>query len=327
MAKLYTITGNLLAETTAYYDVVKSGKTHRATREDFQVGGKGINASRLVSLIGGESKAIYFAGGLVGERCRDWLERQAFATKGFELAGGTRSGWVVRAEGNAETTYLGKDVPVSLKAWSDALDWIEKQAEAGDGVALCGSVPGWNEELAKRWERFVRENGERFTLGVDSYGPPLKDAVGLPLEIVKINRKEFSLLVGEKVSAGTMRRHLQGLKRRYPVKNWVVTNGGGAVMGIDRDGNFFKVEPQKVEEVSPVGSGDVLWGGLLHEILNGKSPTDSLLTAMPWATANAASAGICTFDPKEWPPLPQSALTFGGRWRLPELPRGDGITT
>ncbi len=308
MPKLFTITGNLLAETTAYYDAVKSGKTHRARSESFQVGGKGINASRLVALVGGRTVAVYFSGGTTGERCRQWLTGQKFATRHFELEGETRSGWVVRVPGKAETTYLGRDVPISAQAWSEALDWIEKQAETGDGVALCGSVPGWNEELAKRWASFVKGNAERLTLGVDTYGPPLKASVGLPLEVIKINRKEFSLLVGEKVALSTMRRHLLGQKQSSPVKSWVVTNGAGAVMGVGADGVIFKIEPQKVVEVSPVGSGDVLWGGLLHGMLHGKKLTEALLTAMPWATANAAAEGICTFTPADWPPLPTTSL-------------------
>lgn len=310
MPKLFTITGNLLAETTAYYDAVKSGKTHRALNESFQVGGKGINASRMTALLGSETVAVCFAGGATGERCRQWLSTQTFAAKCFELNGETRTGWVVRVPDKPETTYLGKDIPVSAKSWSDALDWIEIEAKAGDGVALCGSVPGWNDELSARWGRFIKKNAERLTLGVDSYGPPLKASVELPLEVVKINRKEFSLLVGEPVGLNTMGRHLRRLKQQFVVKSWVVTNGAGAVMGIDADGGIFKVMPQKIREVSPVGSGDVLWGGLLHGLMRGKALTDALMMAMPWASANAAAEGICTFDPKEYAPLPKASLTY-----------------
>lgn len=316
MPVLYTITGNLLAETTAYYLEDRKGETQRAYEERFQVGGKGINASRLMALVGGETMAVYFGGGAVGERCRSWLEQQAFPSKSFIIEGETRSGWVVRAQGQPETTYLGKDISVSAEAWATALNWIGQQAREGDGVVLCGSVPGWNEALAKQWEHFVRSNVGRLQIGMDSYGPPLKTAASLPLSIIKINRKEFSQLIAEEVTDATIQQQLAKVGREYPVSNWLVTNGPGALFGITEKKNLFSIEPEKIQEISPVGSGDVLWGGLWYGILEkGQRPEEALLTAIPWATANAASDGVCTFTPGEWPALAETVLHWYGRLR------------
>ena len=43
---LYTLTGNLLAERTLEFDHWSPGRTQRAKRETFQVGGKGFNVSQ-----------------------------------------------------------------------------------------------------------------------------------------------------------------------------------------------------------------------------------------------------------------------------------------
>ena len=47
MLNIFTITGNLLAETTATFDFPKESQTVRAKgKELFQVGGKGINVAK-----------------------------------------------------------------------------------------------------------------------------------------------------------------------------------------------------------------------------------------------------------------------------------------
>lgn len=45
---IFTLTGNLLAERTLTLPAWAPGRTQRAVAESFQVGGKGINVSRML---------------------------------------------------------------------------------------------------------------------------------------------------------------------------------------------------------------------------------------------------------------------------------------
>ncbi len=83
MIPIYTFTANLVAETTYYVDEWGAGKTSRASKERFQVGGKGINASKMLRRLEAETTAVCFPGGVFGEYCQLQLEQDNIPYKGF----------------------------------------------------------------------------------------------------------------------------------------------------------------------------------------------------------------------------------------------------
>jgi 1-phosphofructokinase len=67
---IFTLTGNLLAETTLEFASWSPGKTQRASGETFQVGGKGINVSKMLTRLGAANTALCFTGGAAGSAYR-----------------------------------------------------------------------------------------------------------------------------------------------------------------------------------------------------------------------------------------------------------------
>jgi len=59
---IFTLTGNLLAERTLEFSTWAPGRTQRAQRESFQVGGKGINVAKMLSRLGTPATALCFTG-------------------------------------------------------------------------------------------------------------------------------------------------------------------------------------------------------------------------------------------------------------------------
>src|SRR5437016_3390897 len=109
----YTLTGNLLAERTLEFAHWEPGHLQRAQRETFQVGGKGINVSKMLNRLGAANTALCFTGGATGDECEAWLHERKFVFRAFRGARATRAGTVVRdATGRQrETTFLGPDAP------------------------------------------------------------------------------------------------------------------------------------------------------------------------------------------------------------------------
>jgi 1-phosphofructokinase len=141
---IFTLTGNLLAERTLEFDTWSPGRTQRAKRETFQVGGKGINVSKMLNRLGAPNTALCFAGGATGEECEAWLKARGFVYRAFTSSAATRSGVVVRAAsgGQPETTFLGTDVPPNAAAVRACAEFLDAQGD-GQTLALCGSFPGW----------------------------------------------------------------------------------------------------------------------------------------------------------------------------------------
>lgn len=286
-----TLTGNLLAEWTFELETLEKGTTHRAGTTRFQVGGKGVNVSRILKRLGRESLAIGFAGGPMAELCTEWLEVQSVAHKFFPLDGGVRPGLVIReSKGKSpETTFLGSDLGISAASWKAACQFAG-QSRPG-WVAVCGSIPGWSSS----WLRNIRQLAEAGTrIAVDSYGPPLADFITLPLELVKINRSELDRLFPEAVGLPPLEA-IAHARNCSPVHNWIVTDGPRPIAASFRSGDSLEVIPARIKEVSATGSGDTFLAVLLHKWPADNTFTDALIAATACSTASAASAGIGDF--------------------------------
>src|SRR5471032_371149 len=169
---ILTLTGNLLAERTLEFAAWAPGKTQRARTESFQVGGKGINVSKMLNRLGAPNTALCFTGGASGAECEAWLRERAFNVRAFPTSRPTRTGIVARSRGQAETTFLGVDTPPGAAALRACVEFLESQP-AGTVLAICGSLPGWESadfdalrDLLHRWP-------ERGSLVVDTHGAPL----------------------------------------------------------------------------------------------------------------------------------------------------------
>lgn len=111
MAKIFTLTCNLLAETTLYFKEPSFGKTQRAIKSRFRVGGKGVNVAIFLESLNLEPFNIIFTGSYAGSRSKDFLDSNyKFKTYSIETESPTREGFVLRdAVTSSESTFLGVD--------------------------------------------------------------------------------------------------------------------------------------------------------------------------------------------------------------------------
>jgi len=282
---IFTLTGNLLAERTMEFERWEPGRTHRAARESFQVGGKGINVSRMLNRLGAPNTALCFTGGATGAECESWLEAREFAYRSFASQTPTRAGFIVRGGDHAETTFLGLDVPPDPAALRAAACYLDEQPD-GQVLALCGSFPGWAgagfdpiREAIARWTH-------RGKVVADTYGPPLVWSMAEPIELIKVNASELR---------GVGFASEEALPETPP--RWVVTDGPRAIRIRDADGTEINLEPPQVREISATGSGDVLLACVLHALYHRKMVLrEAVDFGLPYAAANAAHPGIAEWD-------------------------------
>jgi fructose-1-phosphate kinase PfkB-like protein len=285
---IFTLTGNLLAERTLEFDSWSTGRTQRAVRESFQVGGKGINVAKMLARLGAPTTALCFAGGPSGQECETWLATRGFSHRVFRTTVPTRTGTVVRTAATSpaaqpETTFLGPDAAPDVAAIRNCAAFLDAQP-AGQVLAVCGSLPGWNspdlEPLRAAFCRWI----ERGHLAVDTYGPPLAWLASQRTDLVKINALEFATVAPP-----------DSLRPPGSVVRWIVTDGPAKVRVWDGPCQH-EFAPPKVTEISPTGSGDVLFACVLHALYREGSSLDAAVQfALPYAAANAAHPGIAEF--------------------------------
>ncbi len=293
---LYTLTGNLLAERTLEYDTWEIGRTQRATRESFNTRGKGVNVSNMLARLGTESTALIFAGGASGAESEAWLRQRGLTYHAFATQSPSRTGTVIWSEQQPETTFLGPNIAPDESAVAACADYL-RQLPDGQVLALCGSFPGWDEvyfaPLRDEIDRWV----SRGQLYADVYGPPLHGIINQPVELIKINRQEFDAFYPEAERTESVEKRLQSARDKWPVKNWVISNGPDSVWVQSGEDAPREFTPPKIVEVSPTGSGDVLFAVMLHALQVKKlSLADAVAYSLPYASANAAHMGVADFD-------------------------------
>lgn len=297
---VFTLTGNLLAERTLEFETWSPGRTQRATRETFQVGGKGINVSKMLTRLGVANTALCFAGGATGAECESWLRARNFSFHAFPTATPTRTGTVTRGGGHDETTFLGADAAPDHDAIEACATFLN--AQATDSVlAICGSLPGWETPAYDVLREALHRWPERGALIVDTYGPPLRWLADETAAFVRINRTELDSLfttADRKTSGGEL---LRRARDRYRARRWAVTDGPAPVWFIGEHSDPETIFPPRVQEVSATGSGDVMLACVLHaRFYQGLSWRDAVAWSLPLAAANAAHAGVAEF------PLPDA---------------------
>jgi 1-phosphofructokinase len=292
---LFTLTGNLLAERTLEFETWSPGRTQRAQRASFQVGGKGINVSKMLSRLGASNTALCFTGGHSGAECEAWLRERQVAFRSFPSTTPTRSGTVVRGRGHGETTFFTPDVAPDASAIGACADFLNAQS-AGAVLAVSGSLPGWSspdfDVLRDALHRWL----ERGPLVADTYGPPLAWFADRATTFVRINRSELETLAqlpDPKASSGELLRHARD---KYRALRWAVTDGPAPVWFMNETNDPETITGPRVREVSATGSGDVMLACVLQARYHqGLSWRDAVAWSLPYAAANAAHPGVAEF--------------------------------
>lgn len=304
MRTIFTITGNLLAETAAVFDMPERGQTARAIGESlFSVGGKGVNVARAAIAIGMPATAAIFPAGYGGRRCVDALRAENIPLIVSELDGETRTGLVCADnKSGAKTTFLGSDLPVPESALDDVLAKISEAAKCGDILAFCGSFPAWKQSFAEKIENLRREKKLLFCL--DTYGRPLADLAKFGCDILKINRAELFAFLG-KTDGGTERDFVEAFENARAeffadAKIFAVSDGANPILADFGRGTERIAVPKIAREVRATGCGDAMLARLAYEIFEKHAPAKTALKrAAAYASLCAECDGVGKIDPEK----------------------------
>jgi 1-phosphofructokinase len=291
-----TLTGNLLAERTFEFETWAAGRTQRATRESFQVGGKGINVSKMLRRLGVANTALCFPGGAPGAECEAWMRAAGLAVRAFPTSRTTRTGLVVRGRHQAETTFLGGDAAPDATAIRACAEFLSAQP-AGGVLVVSGSLPGWDSSDYDVLREALHRWPERGSLIVDTYGPALLWFAREAVTFLRINRAELETLFAPaeaKLSSGEL---LRQVRDRSGTLRWAVSDGAAPVWFMDQHQEPETIVPPVVRQVSPTGSGDVMLACIIQaRFCQQLTWREALVWSLPFASANAAHPGIADFE-------------------------------
>lgn len=296
---LLTVTLNPAIDKLYTVDRLTDFTVMRAREVVATAGGKGLNVSRVASLLGVPVRAMGFVGGHSGAYLRELLAGTDIQCAFTEAAGETRTCINVKdLSTGRHTEFLEPGAPVSGAEYECFLSAYRLALAEAEAVTLSGSLPrGMPGDCYRTLVSLAREaevpvlldaSGDALCLGVEA-GPT----------VVKPNADELEQLLGAPaVGERQVLAALHALRRRG-IKTAVASLGKRGALAVGPEG-VFRAVPPEIQAVNTVGCGDSMLAGLaLMEM--GKTPLpEGLRTATALAAANALSPGTGDLAPQDF---------------------------
>ncbi len=290
MSKILTITFNPAIDKSTSVDNLISEKKLKCTNPKFEPGGGGINVARAIKRLGGESTALYLAGGYTGNYFTELLIKENIQTIAVSCKNHTRENLIVFDEKSKLQYRFGMPGPVINESeWKDVLNTIEKINDIEFIVASGSISEGVPIDIFGRISRIAKL--KKIKLIVDSSGDALKESVDEGLYMLKPNINELSFLNG----AGELRTEdvedaAKSIISKGKCKFMVISMGAEGAMLITEE-STFKITPPKVNSISTVGAGDSMVAGIVQSLSLGRSITESVKYGVSCGTAATMNPG------------------------------------
>jgi 1-phosphofructokinase len=284
---LYTLT---FSPSLDYYidcGEIARGEVTRADSVRFELGGKGLNVSRVLKTLGVDSTAIILTGGFVGEeiirRCKE-LEIDIINIK---TAANSRI--------NVKLPNREVNAPAPLLAESEIneLTVLVDTFTKADTLILSGKIPD-NVDIIKMF------GDKPFSVICDLSGEALKDCLSLNPLIVKPNDAEIAEIFETKRTSDIKElvanaKKLLADEQYTGAKIVLLSLGDCGVMLIMPD-KIVGIEPHLRKAVNAVAAGDSCLAGFIVGAKRYDSEFDALRLANAAGAAAAFSEGLPSLE-------------------------------
>lgn len=249
-------------------------------------GGGGVNVSRAIRQLGGESRAFVALGGPSGRQLEALLGAEQIEHIPYLLQGETRTSLTVIEQASGHHyRFVLPGPPQEAACGEQMLAVLSKliDMECRYVVASGSLLPGLGDDFYFRLSDMVRWHGARFI--IDAHDRALRAALPGRPYLIRLNEAEARELAGH-AEADLPIGHIAAdfIARKY-AEVVVVGLGAQGSMVTTSDGQFTIAAP-KVKVLSAVGAGDSYVAGLTLALSRGWS----LEAANRYGVAAAASA-------------------------------------
>ena len=282
-----TLTLNPALDMSSAVDALIPDEKLRCTDPLLDPGGGGLNVSRAMAALGGESLALVALGGLTGDRLAGLIRAEGVAFLALTAPGETRLSLTVTEEATGRQYRFMLPGP----RWEEAdqervFTLLRASARAGAYGVISGSQPpGVPVDFPARLARAM----PGLNVVLDTSGPALREALAHPIPDLAILRMDDAeaekLAEGSLVTRSDTADFAQSLVERGVARQVVISRGPEGSVLVDRDHRIF-ARAGKVKVKSTVGAGDSFVAGLVLSLARGEGPE----AALSFASASASAA-------------------------------------
>lgn len=283
---IVTLTLNPALDKSTYIERLQPDKKLRCEEPRYEPGGGGINVSRAIKILGGDSLAIYAAGGPAGDKIKGLLTKEGLEQNIISLKNETRENLVVVDRSTNNQYRFGMPgSKISKEELQKCLDALKELPDEVEYLVASGSLPpGAPDDFYGQIAKIAKER--KIKCVIDTSGKALNKAAEAGVCIMKPNLGELSSLAGkEKISGLEQEEIAKKVISEGKADILIVSLGARGAMVATKD-KIEYVVPPTVKQESTVGAGDSMVAGIVFSLSRG----DKLVDAVNWGVAAGTAA-------------------------------------
>lgn len=290
---VYTVTFNPALDYVVRVDGFRVGEVNRTSREEIQLGGKGINVSAVLSHLGVDNVALGFLAGFTGQALEEELRREGIRTDFIWLDQGlTRINVKIKADQESEINGQGPNIDAA------ALDQLFRKLdklEQDDVLIVSGSVPSTlpgdiYEQILARLE------GRGIHFVVDATRDLLCNVLPYHPFLIKPNNIELGEIFGRTLNSDEEIRDCAVQLQQRGARNVLVSMAGDGSLLVDETGGCHRLGVPKGQVRNSVGAGDSMVAGFVAGWLKTGDYAYAQRLGAAAGSATAFSDGLATGD-------------------------------
>jgi 6-phosphofructokinase 2 len=273
---IVTLTVNPALDKTTHFRGLVPEQKIRCEEPRYDAGGGGINVSKAIARLEGESFCVFTSGGPIGSMLEELLQKESIALKAIKTENWTRESFVaVDNNTNSQYRFGFSGSAISEDEQMEIIQTIQELKPKF--LVLSGSL---NEGLPTNYyqniAQLAKESGSKVI--VDTSGEALQKVLETGVYLIKPNVGELAKLIGvETLEMDEVVHAAQTLIEKGNAEIIVVSLGPqGAVL----------VPAPNVVKKSTVGAGDSMVGAMTWALSQNKS----LKEVVQWGVACGSAA-------------------------------------
>jgi 6-phosphofructokinase 2 len=291
--KITTLTINPSLDKSTRFSGLIAEQKMRCEKPRYDAGGGGINVSKAISKLGGNSTCIFTSGGSSGEMLEELVANEKIESIVIKTNNWTRENFIA-FENTTKAQYRfgfpGNEFSENEK---DTILKSIKDLET-DYLVISGSL---NEGLSTNFYQKIAQIAKESSIKVivDTSGEALLKVLETGVFLIKPNIGELAKLIGvERLELPEVEKAAKKLIENKSAEIVVVSLGADGAILVTKDETHL-IKAPKVEKKSTVGAGDSMVGGMVWALSQNKILKEVIQIGVCCGTAATMNEGTQLF--------------------------------
>jgi 6-phosphofructokinase 2 len=281
---IVTLTVNPALDKSAHFRGLVPEQKIRCDEPRYDAGGGGVNASKAIARLEGESLCVFTSGGPIGVVLEDLVQKDSIAFETIKTKNWTRESFVaVDDNTNSQYRFSFSGSPISEAEKNNIIKTIQELKPKF--LVISGSL---SEGLPTDFYKYIADLAKTFgsKVIVDTSGEALQKVLETGVYLIKPNVGELAKLIGvERLEMDEVVRAAQTLIEKGSAEIVVVSLGPQGAVLVTATQTEFVPAPNVVKK-STVGAGDSMVGAMTWALSQNKS----LKEVVQWGVACGSAA-------------------------------------